>query len=79
MKKINAKRIAEKLGRDPAFIYRIKRGECKCPVMLAGDINLAARAMADEQGLPPKSLIGWRLADLRPDVIAMVKDCLQYE
>jgi len=78
-KKINAKRIAERLGRDPAFVYRIKRGECKCPVMLAGAIDLAARALADEEGLHPKSLIGWRLVDLRPDVIAMVKECLQYD
>jgi len=47
--------------------------------MLAGAIDLAARALADEEGLHPKSLIGWRLVDLRPDVIAMVKECLQYD
>jgi len=51
MKRINAKRIAERLGKDPAFIYRIKRGEYKCPIMLAGAIDMAARTIATELGL----------------------------
>lgn len=79
MKRINAKRIAERLGKAPAFLYRIRRGEYKYPVMLAGAIDMAARAIATELGLTPECLIGWRLVDLRPDVIAMVHECLRYE
>ena len=77
MKNINVYRIAKRLGRDPASIYRIMKGEKKCPVTLAGAIDLAARAIATEQGLPQGSVVGWRLVDLRPDIIEMVQVCLR--
>jgi hypothetical protein len=77
MKHINVYRIAKRLGRDPAFIYRIINGGKKCPALLAGAIDTAARAIATEQGLSQDSVLGWRLVDLRPDVIEMVQACLQ--
>ena len=79
MKKLNAKRVAEKIGKAHSYIYQIKKGQYKCPVMLAGTIHQAAKAIAREMGLPPESLIGWRLQDLRPDVIQMVNRCLYSE
>jgi hypothetical protein len=58
MKNINVYRIAKRLGRNPASIYRIMKGEKICPVMLAGAIDLAAGAVATEQGLPQGSVEG---------------------
>jgi len=77
IKNVTAYRIAKRLGRNPANIYRIKNGKIKCPILLAGTIDLTARAIAMDLDLPQKCVKGWRLCDLRPDIIEMVQACLQ--
>jgi len=71
-KRITAAEIARGLGKDPAFFYKIKNGQQGCPALLAGEIDTVARAIANIKGLPPCALIGWRLIDLRPDIVEMV-------
>ncbi|MHB8068779.1 MAG: hypothetical protein ACYDIC_12875 [Desulfobaccales bacterium] len=71
-KKITAAEISRVLRKDPAYLGRIKNQKQGCPALLAAEIDEAVRAIADFKGLSPDEIIGWRLIDLRPDVVEMV-------
>ena len=70
--KITVAEVSRVLGKDPSFIRRIMKKKQGCPALLAGEIDEAARAIGNFKGLPPESLTGWRLIDLRPDILKMV-------
>jgi hypothetical protein len=78
-KKITAGEISRVLGKDPSFLGRIKNQKQGCPALLAGQIDEAVRAIAKFKGLRPEGIIGWRLIDLRPDVVEMVLRAVLHE
>jgi hypothetical protein len=78
-KRITAIEIARGLGKDAGFRYKISSGKQGCPAMLAGEIDAVARAILDIKGLPACALIGWRLIDLRPDMVEMVLKAICHE
>jgi hypothetical protein len=51
--------IAKRLGRNPSLLYKIKNKQRLCTPKLAIEL--------DALGIP-----GWRLADLRPDLVEAV-------
>lgn len=71
-KKITVAEISRVLKKDQSFLGRIKNQKQGCPALLAAKIDEAVRAIADFKGLNPDEIVGWRLIDLRPDVVEMV-------
>lgn len=64
--RITAYQIAKLLGRNPSMLYKVKVGRRRVSPELAAEI--------DALGID-----GWRFADLRPDLVEIVKRAVNHD